>query len=113
MQIRGAAWRSARWWVVGLVLFVAACTTVPAPATPTASRAVQATPITTYQGHTSPVYTVAWSPDGTRIASGGNDSTVQIWDVRTGRRLVLYSGHVGSVYTVASTPEQVCNGCMT
>jgi WD40 repeat protein len=33
----------------------------------------------TYRGHFSSVYTIAWSPDGTRIASAGNDGTVQVW----------------------------------
>ena len=32
-----------------------------------------------YLGHTDPVDTVAWSPDGQRIASGSSDKTVQVW----------------------------------
>ncbi len=32
-----------------------------------------------YRGHTGSVSALAWSPDGTRIASGGSDSTVRIW----------------------------------
>jgi WD40 repeat protein len=35
-----------------------------------------------YQGHNSSVMTVAWSPDGLRIASGSVDRTLQVW--RTG-----------------------------
>jgi WD40 repeat protein len=35
--------------------------------------------IFTYQGHTGEIYAVAWSPDGTRIASGGQDGIVQVW----------------------------------
>lgn len=102
-----AAWKHWRWVSLCLCLLLAACTCASAPATvtPTAGRLTQATPITLYQGHTGPVYTVAWSPDGTRIASGGNDSTVQVWNVRTGRRLLLYTGHVGTVYTVAWSPD--------
>ena len=33
----------------------------------------------TYSGHTNEVYTVAWSSLGTYIASGSEDTTVQIW----------------------------------
>jgi WD40 repeat protein len=32
-----------------------------------------------YNGHFSPVWTVAWSPDGRRIASGGFDNLVHVW----------------------------------
>ncbi len=32
-----------------------------------------------YRGHSDRVYTMAWSPDGSRIASGSNDNTVQVW----------------------------------
>ena len=33
----------------------------------------------TYGGHTDGVYSVAWSPDGRRLASGSRDRTVQVW----------------------------------
>jgi WD40 repeat protein len=39
-----------------------------------------------YPGHFTShaaIYAVAWSPDGKRIASGGNDNTVQVWSVPT------------------------------
>jgi WD40 repeat protein len=35
----------------------------------------------TYSGHPSGVSSVAWSPDGTRIASGGRDRFVRVWRV--------------------------------
>ena len=34
----------------------------------------------TLTGHTDSVYSVVFSPDGTRIVSGSSDETVQIWD---------------------------------
>ncbi|HEX9035987.1 MAG TPA: WD40 repeat domain-containing protein [Ktedonobacterales bacterium] len=35
--------------------------------------------ILTYRGHSSLVWSLSWSPDGTRIASGSEDGTAQIW----------------------------------
>jgi hypothetical protein len=35
--------------------------------------------------HTCPVYSVAWSPDGTRLVSGSSDGTTVVWNVSTGQ----------------------------
>ena len=48
-------------------------------------------------GHQSRVLSVALSADGTTLASGAEDSTVRIWDVRTGECLTSLSGHQDSV----------------
>src|SRR2546423_1370950 len=74
MQATSAAWHHVRWMGLCLFLLATACTSAPAPpsVTPTASGPVQTATITAYHGHTSTVFAVTWSPDGTRIASGGN-----------------------------------------
>src|SRR5262245_52962485 len=38
-------------------------------------------------GHTSLIWSVAFSPNGQYLASGGMDSTTKVWDIRTGRQL--------------------------
>ena len=38
-------------------------------------------------GHDRDVYSVAFSPDGTRIISAGSDGTVRIWDVENHRQI--------------------------
>lgn len=48
------------------------------------------TTVFVYRKHSGPVYGVAWSPDGKRIASWGNDGTMQIWEALSGRTLATY-----------------------
>src|SRR6266536_1937877 len=56
--------------------------------------------IVTYHGHAKKVNSIAWSPDGKRIASASDDGTVQVWDADTGKRVLTYRGHAGPVTTV-------------
>ena len=54
-----------------------------------------------YRGHSDQVLAVAWSPDGTRIASASYDNTVQIWDAANGGHPFAYRGHSKEVWSVA------------
>src|SRR5260370_41127859 len=49
--------------------------------------------VATYRGHTRFVRSIAWSPSGSYIASGGDygDSTVQIWQAFCGKHVYTYS----------------------
>jgi len=47
----------------------------------------------TLRGHTSTVYCAAFSPDGMRLATGGIDRTIKVWDLATGQELLNLRGH--------------------
>ena len=59
---------------------------------------------TVLQGHTGPVYAIAFSRDGNRLASAGQDRTVRMWDTGTGEQQVCIA-HPGPVYGLALTPD--------
>src|ERR1051325_5001718 len=41
---------------------------------------------TVLRGHSMPVNSVIFSPDGKTVASGSDDRTLILWDVRTGEK---------------------------
>ncbi|KAJ7029576.1 hypothetical protein C8F04DRAFT_1264846 [Mycena alexandri] len=54
----------------------------------------------------SDVLAVAFSPDGTRIASGCLDKTLRVWDVAMGHPIGNpLAGHTGSVLSVVFSPD--------
>jgi len=59
--------------------------------------------IRTLAGHTDQVGAVAWSPDGTRLASGSGDRTVRLWVAASGALLEMVPLR-GSLWTVAFHP---------
>jgi WD40 repeat protein len=53
-----------------------------------------------HQGHQSLVYSLAYSADGMRIASGSLDKTIRLWDAATGKELHRFEVHQEKKQTV-------------
>jgi dipeptidyl aminopeptidase/acylaminoacyl peptidase len=48
---------------------------------------------------------VAFSPDGTTLASGSEDNTAKIWNLETGKEITTLKGHSHYVNSVAFSPD--------
>jgi len=75
------------------------------PATPVPTPHIDPYRLYTYRGHSGSVYAVTWSPDGKRIASGGADGTVQVWEASLGGYVLTYREHSDAVYAVTWSPD--------
>ena len=51
------------------------------------------------------VKSVAFSPDGKTLASGGGDNVIHLWDVETGKSKMTLSGHTHWVFSLAFSPD--------
>ncbi|PWI63949.1 hypothetical protein PCL_02262, partial [Purpureocillium lilacinum] len=56
-------------------------------------------------GHSGYVNSVAFSPDGTVVASGSEDKTVRLWRVSTGECIQVFDGHDNPVSSVTFSPD--------
>ena len=60
---------------------------------------------TTLKGHRSLVTAVAYSPDGTLVASASFDHDIRLWNAATGEHTGTLRGHTDRVRALAFSPD--------
>lgn len=58
-----------------------------------------------FRGHKYDVWSLAWSPNSKRIASGGWDATTQVFDATDGQHRFVYRGPAYEVFSVGWSPN--------
>ncbi len=59
----------------------------------------------TLKAHTASVNSIAISSDGQTLASGSDDRTVSLWNLKTGKQNFTFFGQSGEVHAVAISPD--------
>ena len=63
------------------------------------------TKVATLEGHTYPVASTSFSPDGSILASGSWDRTIKLWDVATHEAVATLEGHTDRVLSVTFSED--------
>ena len=63
-----------------------------------------ATPPSLARDPVNQVYALAWSPNGTDLATGGKNGLIQVWNTKSKTRLVTVKQHFGEVHALAWSP---------
>src|SRR5262249_49454959 len=62
--------------------------------------------------HSHEITSLAWEPNGQRLASGGADETVKIWNATTGREVLSLRGHHERITSLAwGSHGRLASGC--
>jgi WD40 repeat protein/serine/threonine protein kinase/uncharacterized coiled-coil protein SlyX len=56
-------------------------------------------------GHLSQINQIAYSRDGTRLATASDDKTIKLWDLSTYRNIRTFQGHTKSVTAIVYSPD--------
>ena len=57
------------------------------------------------EGHSSPIFSVVWSSDGTQLVSGGTDGALHWWDLDQGVSPETVQAHKGWVHSLRLSPD--------
>ena len=58
-----------------------------------------------FSGHQGAVWNVLLTPDGKHVVSCGEDKTLRLWELSTGKQERLFTGHTGKVLGIAVSPD--------
>jgi len=53
------------------------------------------------KAHSGAAWSVAFSPDGRTLATGGDDATIKLWNLASLQQIATLRGHTGPVYGLA------------
>lgn len=57
------------------------------------------------EGQRGPIHSLAFDRSGQRLASGGEDQTIRVWDAADGKHLLCLRGHTRAVHALAFHPD--------
>ena len=58
-----------------------------------------------FKGHKQRVTAVAATPDSSYLISSSADGTIRLWNIETGKCVLVLKGHEGEVLAIAMTPD--------
>jgi WD40 repeat protein len=67
--------------------------------------------VSTFVGHTGPIYSISFSPDGKFLATGGNDALVGLWDVKSMTCQATISSRTKFIRSVAFSHDSKVVAC--
>jgi len=81
-----------------------AATVTPIPTRSTQASTVNLKVVHQYR-HSDPIETIAFSPDGHVLATGGHNRLVHLWDLKTKAIRRTFAGHTAAVQEIAFAPD--------